>query len=89
MSAPSISKSSLFSVSPEGEVRRAVTVATTAVRYGRVGAVGVLATRNMPAEGRRAAALDRAHHLELCLAHMAAVGFTPCGPNGAEDVRDF
>jgi hypothetical protein len=35
-----------------------------------------------------AAALDRAHHLELAEAHMAAVGATPSGPVIAEDVRD-
>ena len=32
---------------------------------GRVPAVAVLTARNMAAEGRRAAALDRAHHLQL------------------------
>src|SRR6202795_2126068 len=49
----------------------------------------VLTGRNMAAEGRRAAALDRAHHLELAEAHMAAVGATPSGPVIAEDVRDL
>ena len=37
----------------------------------------VLAARDVPAESRRAAALDGAHHLHLAEAHMAAVGFTP------------
>ncbi len=49
----------------------------------------VLAARNMPAERRRAAALDRAHHLELGEAHMAAVGLTPGGAVVAKDVRDL
>jgi hypothetical protein len=31
----------------------------------------------MPAKRRRAAALDRAHHLELAEAHVTAVGVTP------------
>jgi hypothetical protein len=38
------------------------------------------------AEGRRAAALDRAHHLELAEAHVTAVGVTPSGPVVAEDI---
>jgi len=49
----------------------------------------VLTARNMAAKGRRAAALDRAHRLELAKAHMAAVGATPSGPVIAEDVRDL
>ena len=36
--------------------------------------VAVLAARDMPAERRRAAALDRRHHLQLAEAHMAGVG---------------
>jgi hypothetical protein len=34
----------------------------------------------MPAERRRAAALDRAHHLQLAEADVAGVGFAPRGP---------
>src|SRR5271169_586857 len=49
----------------------------------------VLAARNVATESRRAAALDRAHRLELAEAHMAAVGATPSGPVIAEDVRDL
>jgi len=49
----------------------------------------ILTARNVAAEGRRAAALDRAHRLELAEAHMAAVGATPSGPVIAEDVRDL
>ena len=40
-------------------------------------------------ERRGAAALDRAHHLELAEAHVTAVGLTPSGPVVAEDVRDL
>jgi hypothetical protein len=43
----------------------------------------------MPAEGRRAAALDRAHHLQLAEAYMAGLGFTPCRTMGAENIRDL
>ena len=49
----------------------------------------VLATRNVPAERRRAAALDRTHHLQLLEAHVTAVGLTPSGSVVAEDVRDL
>ena len=49
----------------------------------------VLAARNVPAESRRAAALDGAHHLHLGEAHVAAVGLTPSGAVVAEDIRDL
>ena len=49
----------------------------------------VLAARDMPAERRRAAALDCAHHLQLVEAHVAAVGLAPSGTVVAEDVRDL
>ncbi len=49
----------------------------------------VLAARQVPAEGRRAAVLDSAHHLELVEAHVTTVGMTPSGPVAAEDVRDL
>ena len=53
---------------------------------GRVGTGVVLAAHDVPAEGRRATALDRAHHLELAEAHVTAVGVTPSGPVVAEDI---
>src|SRR5712691_11089377 len=56
---------------------------------GDRGVAAVLAARDVSAEGRRAAALDGAHHLELKQAHVTAVGMTPRGPVVAEDVRDF
>src|ERR1700740_479470 len=49
----------------------------------------VLAACDMPAERRRATALDRTHHLQLLEAHMGAVGLTPSRAVGAEDVRDL
>ncbi len=49
----------------------------------------LLAGRNMAAQRRRAAALDRRHHLELAEAEVTRVGFTPGGTAGAEDVRDL
>jgi hypothetical protein len=60
------------------------------VAAGIVGDVdmrAVLAARDMAAEGRRAAALDRRHHLELAEAHMAGIGLTPCRSMAAEDIR--
>ena len=49
----------------------------------------VLAAGDVSAEGRRAAALDGAHHLELEQADVTAVSMTPRGPVVAEDVRDL
>jgi len=43
----------------------------------------------MAAERRRAAVLDRAHHLQLIEADVSAVGFTPSGTVVAEDIRDL
>ena len=68
---------------------RAVPVTAAVVGDGRVAAGLVLATRHMPAQRRGAAALDRAHHLELAEAHVTPVGVTPSEPMVAEDVRDF
>ena len=56
---------------------------------GRVTAGVVLAPRDMPAESRGAAALDRAHHLQPVEAHVTVVGKTPHGPVVAEDIRDL
>jgi hypothetical protein len=49
----------------------------------------VLAARDMPAESRRAAALDRRHYLQLVEADMAGVGVTPRRSMAAEDIRDL
>jgi hypothetical protein len=43
----------------------------------------------MATERRRAAALDRAHHLQLTEAYVTAVGLTPSGTVVAEDIRDL
>ena len=59
------------------------------VSNGRVPASGVLATRNVSTEGRRAAALDRAHHLQLQMTEMAPVGVPPSRTVVAEDIRDL
>jgi hypothetical protein len=68
---------------------RAVPVAAAVVGDGRVCTGVVLAAHDVPAEGRRAAALDCAHHLELAEAHVTAVGVTPSGAGVAEDIRDL
>ena len=67
----------------------AIAIAAAVVGDDGVPARLVLTARNMAAESRRAAALDRAHGLELAEADMAAVGVTPSGPVIAEDVRDL
>jgi hypothetical protein len=64
-------------------------IATAVVTDERGGAGIVLAARDMPAERRRAAALDRSHHFHLVEADVAAVGVTPSGTVVAEDIRDL
>src|SRR4030088_837511 len=49
----------------------------------------VLAAHDMAAESRRAAALDRRHHLQLAKADVSCISFTPSGPMVAEDIRDL
>ena len=70
-----------------GLALRAVPVAAGVVGDLRVRAV--LAARNMPAESRRAAVLDRRHHLQLAEAYTAGIGFAPCRSVAAEDIRDL
>src|SRR6266849_9166898 len=74
---------------PHGELVEpwAVPVAAAIVGDDRVGAI--FAARNMTAEGRRAAALDCTHHLQLAEAHMTRVGATPRRAEVAEDIRDL
>ena len=67
----------------------AVPVTAAIVGNDRVAARLVLTARDMATEGRRAAALDRAHHLQLRMAEMAAVGTTPSEAVVAEDIRDL
>jgi len=40
----------------------------------------------VPAQHRRAAALDRCHDLELPKTHVAGIGLPPCRPVVAEDI---
>src|SRR6202011_524627 len=54
---------------------RAMPIATAIIGDDFVGAV--FTARDMPAEGRRAAALDRRHYLQLAEAHVAGVGLAP------------
>ena len=68
---------------------RAMPVTARVVSDERMAARCVLATCDVTAERRRAAALDCAHHLQLVEAHMAAVGLAPSGTVVAEDVRDL
>src|SRR5712691_11518262 len=70
----------------------ALALGTMAVAAGIVGdehVSALLAARDMPAESRRAAALDSRHDFQLAEAHMAGVGAAPCRPMGAEDIRDL
>ena len=62
---------------------------TAAVRDDRVCTRCVLAARDIAAKRRGAAGLNSAHHLQLCVAHVPAVGVTPSGTEVAEDIRDF
>ena len=64
-------------------------VAAGVVRDLGMAARRVLAARDVAAERRRAAALDRTHDLQLIEAHMAAVGLAPSGTVVAEDIRDL
>ena len=49
----------------------------------------VLAVLDMATERRRAAALDRRHHLQLVEADVTGIGRTPRRPMVAEDIRDL
>ena len=68
---------------------RAMTVATTAIRYDGVSTLLILAARDIAAQACGAAGQDRAHHLQLRMAHMAAVSVKPSGAKVAEDIGDF
>src|SRR5262245_9070729 len=54
-----------------------------------VGALLVLAARDMAPERCGAAVLDRRHHLELAETDMAGIGLTPCRSLAAENIRDL
>ena len=59
-----------------------MSVAARVISDLHVGALLVLAARDMAAERCRAAVLDRRHHLELAEADMAGIGLTPCRSRG-------
>src|SRR5215472_9132963 len=65
----------------------AVPIAAAVVGDQRVRAV--LAARDMAAECRRAAALDRRHHLQLLEADVPGIARTPRRPMIPQDVRDL
>src|SRR3979490_3592902 len=70
----------------------ALALGAVPIAAGVIGDLGVralLAVRDMPAQRRRAAALDRRHHLQLAKAYMAGVGSAPCRSMIAEDIRDL
>ena len=52
-------------------------------------ALRVLAAGDIAAKCRGAAGLNRAHHLQLCVAHVPAIGLTPSGAEVAKDIRDL
>src|SRR5271156_3937721 len=56
---------------------------------GDDGMRAVFAARHMAAERRRAAALDRRHHLHLVEADVPGIGAAPRRPVVAEDIRDL
>ena len=66
---------------------RAMPVAAAIIGNDFVGAA--FAARDMPAAGRRPAALDRRHYLQLAEAHVAGVGLAPRRSVVAEDIRDL
>src|SRR5260370_1183400 len=66
---------------------RAMPVAAAVVRD--LGVRALLAARDMAAERRGAAALDRRHHLQLVEADVPGIGAPPCRPMAAEDIRDL
>jgi hypothetical protein len=68
---------------------RTMPVAAATIANGGVTARRVGAARDVAAEVRRPAALDRAHYLELVVTEVALHGLTPSGAVIAEDVRDL
>lgn len=66
-----------------------MSVATAVVGDLGEAAGRILATHDMAAESRGAAALDRVHYLVLLATDVTPVGITPSGAVIAEDVRDL
>src|SRR6266853_6283761 len=72
--------------------RRALALRTMAIAAGIVGderVRAVLATRDMAAERRRAAALDGGHHLQLAEADVTGIGSAPRRTVAAENIRNL
>jgi len=65
----------------------AMAVAARVVSDAAVAAI--LAALDMPAEGGRAALLDRRHNLELSEAHMPGIGAAPVSSMAMKDVCDL
>jgi hypothetical protein len=61
----------------------------TAIRDDGMTARLVLAARDIATKRRGTAGLDGAHHLQLRVAHVTAVGVTPSGAEVAEDLGDL
>src|SRR5260370_15033910 len=61
----------------------------TAAVIGDLRVQAVLAAHDMAAESRRAAALDRRHHLQLAETDMTGIGLPPCRAMVAADIRDL
>ena len=71
---------------------RRLPITGSAHKAGVVGDAGVravLAALDVPAERRRAAALDPRHDLQLAQAYVAGIGSAPCRSVVAEDIRDL
>ena len=72
--------------------RRRLPITGSAHKAGVIGDDGVgtvLAALDMAAERRRAATLDRRHHLQLVEADVTGIGSTPRRSVFAEDIRDL
>src|ERR1700723_4563202 len=61
----------------------------TAAVIGDLRVQAALAAHDRAAESRRAAALDRRHHLQLAETDMTGIGLPPCRAMVAEDIRDL
>ncbi len=79
----------LAAIAQCAQTSRAMPVAAAAIGDDSVSAGRVRAARNISSVGRRTAALDRTHHLELRMTEVALHGTSPRRTVIAEDVRDL
>ncbi len=56
---------------------------------GNMAMTAVLTGRHVTAKHRRAATLNRRHHLQLVEAQMARIVLSPSMPVGTENIRDL